>query len=144
MITSPISSSPISLTEVKDLDSLKKSIMHLKALKINQEEALRNDITELINSVNPVLIVKNSLKDLASDKEVQFSLVKVGLNLGAELLTAKLFGKQNSLPLFLGMKLAKKIVSYFLKDKSAKPDQLVKLLSGSEIKYNEESEADYR
>jgi len=144
MITNPTSDFSFPLTEIKDLRSLQQSIAHLKALKSSQEEMLREDIMDFIKSLNPVSIVKDSLHDLASDKEVQFNLVKIGINFGAELLTAMLFGKQRSLPGFLGAKVVKKIAGYFFKNKSFDMNQRARKLPDSEYSNEEESETSSR
>ncbi len=130
---------PTFTAEIKDYASLQESIRLLKAQKLHQEAMLRAEITAIIDSVNPVEMVKDSLHNLVSDKSIQLDLVKMGLNLSAELLTAKLFGRYRSIPVFLGMKVAQKVAGFFLKDQISKSDSaIIKLLSPGSASISEE------
>ncbi len=128
-----------STAEITDYASLQESIRLLKAQKLQQEAMLRAEITAIINSVDPVEMVKESLHNLVSDKSIQLDLVKMGLNLSAELLTARLFGRYRSIPVFLGMKVVQKVAGFFLKDKISKSDAaIIKLLSPGSASISEE------
>ncbi|MDO8899020.1 MAG: hypothetical protein Q7V19_15320 [Bacteroidales bacterium] len=130
---------PTFTAEIKDYASLQESIRLLKAQKLHQEAMLRAEITAIIDSVNPVEMVKDSLHNLVSDKSIQLDLVKMGLNLSAELLTARLFGRYRSIPVFLGMKVVQKVAGFFLKDKISKSDAvIIKLLSPGSASISEE------
>lgn len=130
----------ITTVEITDYASLQQSIRQLKVLKLHQKEMLRADITGLVSTLNPVELVKDSLHNLVTDKGVQFDLVKMGLNLSAELISARLFGRYSSLPVFLGLKAVEKIGSFFLKGKTTKVNTAIRkmLAPGSESISTEE------
>ncbi len=75
--------------------------MQLKAQKFSQEEELKVKVKELAVGFNPVTMLKESLHNIASDREVQFDLAKVGLNTGATFLIDKVLGRNNSIKGFL-------------------------------------------
>jgi hypothetical protein len=79
--------------EITDYASLEESIRQLKVQKLDQEAMLKSELTALVNSVSPAKIVKDSLHNLVSDNGVQTDFVKMGLNLGVDLITARLFGR---------------------------------------------------
>lgn len=114
MNTYPTSLTPLNLDKVKDLSGLHACIDQLKDLQSKQEAELKINFTEFFESLNPVTIVKDSLHEMASDKEMQFNLVKVGITIGAELVTARLFGKHRSFSALIGETIVKNIVRYLI------------------------------
>lgn len=95
-------------------------IMHLKAEKFKQEEELKHTFKEFVYTINPVNLVKNSLHDLAVDKEVQFDLAKVGLNMGANFLINQVLGKNRSIKGFLSSMLVEKFSSSYINNNVSK------------------------
>jgi hypothetical protein len=123
MISSTTTVTILSYGEITGYASLQQSIRHLKEQKLEQEAILSVHFADLIHSMNPVEIAKGSLHDLVSDKEVQYDLVKLGLNLSAEFITARLFSRIRSVPAFLGVKMVEKIAAFFLNDKFSKSNE---------------------
>jgi hypothetical protein len=124
---------------IVDYNSLQESIRQLKAQKLSQEAMIKAEITTAVNSLSPAKIVKDSLQNLISDKEVRVNIAKIGLNLGANLLTMRLFGRYRSIPVFLGIKVIQKVAGLFLKDKfSTSSTETIQLLEqGSETIHDE-------
>lgn len=89
-------------------------IMELKAEKFNREEELRTSFKEFVYTLNPISLVKESLHNLAEDREVKFDLAKIGINLGANFLIDKLLGRNRSIKGFLSSVLIEKFSSFFL------------------------------
>lgn len=132
MISSTTTVTILSYGEITGYASLQQSIRQLKEQKLEQEAILSVYFADLIHSMNPVEIAKDSLHDLVSDKEVQYDLVKLGLNLSAEFITARLFSRIRSVPAFLGVKMIEKIAAFFLKDKISNSNE-VNLIMEPEI-----------
>ncbi len=129
----------MSTAEITDYASLKGSIRQLKVRKLDQEAMLKAEIMALVNSVSPAEIMKDSLHNLASDKGVQTDLMKIGLNLAADFLTVRLFGRYRSIPVFLGVKVVEKIAGLFLKNKISKSnDATIKLLAPGSASMSED------
>jgi hypothetical protein len=84
-------------TEISSHAELLMSIMHLKSEKFRQEEEIVYTFKELAYYLNPITMVRGSLHELAQNKEVQFDLAKVALNLGANLVIDQVFGKYRSI-----------------------------------------------
>ena len=87
--------------QISNLADLELHVQHLKTQKRQQETELKTTFNELIDTLNPVSIAKESLHKLAGDLEVQFDVVKMGLNVGANLIIDKVLGKHQSIKGFL-------------------------------------------
>ena len=84
-------------TEISGHASLILRIAHLREVKSSQESELKESFKDLVVTLNPISIVKSSLHDLASDTNVHLDLVKVGLNVGTNLIINQVLGKQRSI-----------------------------------------------
>jgi hypothetical protein len=71
-------------------------IAQLKVEKHRQEQELKTAFSELIHSFHPVEMIKETVHELATDREVQMDLTKVGLNIGVNFIIDKIFGKNKS------------------------------------------------
>ncbi len=87
--------------QISNLADLELHVQHLKTQKRQQETELKTTFNELIDTLNPISIAKQSLHELAGDLEVQFDVVKMGLNVGANLIIDKVLGKHQSIKGFL-------------------------------------------
>ena len=101
-------------TEITGYSEMVMRIMHLKQEKFRQEDELKDAFKEFIYNLSPVSMVKQSLHKLAEDREVQFDLTKIGLNLGANFLIDRILGKNSSLKGFLSALLVEKISDSFI------------------------------
>lgn len=111
-------------TEISSHTELVMHIMQLKQEKFRQEEKLEYSIREIAYSLNPVMLTKKYLHELAEDSGVQFDLAKVGLNLGANLLIDRILGKNSSFKGILSALLVEKLSATFI------TKNLTKLISG--------------
>jgi len=93
--------------------------MQLKSEKLSQEIELKVKVKEFVYTLSPVSIVKNSLRDLVSDKDVRFDMAKVGLNVGANFLIDKVVGRNRSIKGFLGSLLIEKVSSSFINNNTS-------------------------
>ena len=93
-------------------------IAKLKDDKICQEIELKIKLNEFVKGLNPVSMVKDSLHELAQNKEVRLDIAKVGLNVGANFLIDSVLGRSKSVKGFLSSMLMEKISSIVI-DKNA-------------------------
>ena len=106
--------------EISSHAELVLRIMDLKAEKFSQEEELRYTFKEFVSSLNPISMVKESLHQLAADRDVKFDLAKVGLNLGADFIIDKVLGRNRSIKGFLSAVLIEKFSTLFLNNNISK------------------------
>ncbi len=97
--------------EISNHANLILSIKELNNLKILREKELKRNLREIVDNLSPMSMIKNSLHELAKDKEIQLDLTKVGLKIGAEFLIDKIFGRNKSIKGFLSSLLAEKVSS---------------------------------
>ncbi len=100
--------------DIYDHATLLIRIRQLRADKKIQEEELKCRFSEFVDTLNPLAIVKGSLHDLASDKEIQFDLAKVALNMGSNLIIDQVFGKYRSIKGFFSSVLVENISNGFI------------------------------
>ncbi len=105
--------------KISNQSELQFRIMQLKSEKLSQEIELKVKVKEFVYTLSPVSIVKNSLRDLVSDKEVRFDMAKVGLNVGANFLIDKVVGRNRSIKGFLGSLLIEKVSSSFINNNTS-------------------------
>lgn len=105
---------------ITSYDDLVLHIMHLKVEQFKQEEELKHTFQDFISTLYPSSIVKATLHKLATDKEVQFDLTKVGLNMGTNLIIDQIFGKNRSIKGFLSSALIEKFTSSFINNNTSK------------------------
>lgn len=94
---------------------LQMNILQLKVIKQLQEEALKKEITALVDSLNLATILKDSIHKFATDRDVQFDIAKVGLNYGSDFVINKLIGRKVGLPVYLLTKLVQSASGAFIK-----------------------------
>ena len=95
-------------------------IAALKEEKLIQEDELNNDFREFVSSLKPLSVLKESLSELAQDKEAHISLAKAGLNLGTNFIIEKVLGRSNSIKGFLSSILLEKIATPFINNNVSK------------------------
>ncbi|MDB5272409.1 MAG: hypothetical protein JWO58_776 [Chitinophagaceae bacterium] len=104
----------IGLTNIKNHAELRFKIMQLNNLRAQQELELKKSITELYQSMHPVNLLRKSISDLASDKQVKFDAAKIGLNFGSDFLIGKLLGSNTSIKKYLSSLVLQKATDYVL------------------------------
>jgi len=99
---------------IKNHSELLLHIMQLKSQKISQEIEIKHSFKSLINSLSPISMIKNSLRDLSQDKEARFNIAKVGLNLGTNFIIEKVVGRNKSIKGFLSSIILEKFSGAFI------------------------------
>ncbi len=94
---------------ISNHSELEYYIFQLKTEKYNQEVELKNELKEFVKTLDPLSIVKKSLKNFVEDNEVKIDLAKTGLNIGANFLIAQVLGKSNSIKGFFSSILAQQV-----------------------------------
>jgi hypothetical protein len=96
-------------SDINSYRALNLKILQLKVEKERQEELLKYQFKEILHALSPSVILKNTLHDLAENKEVQFDLTKVSLNMIASFAISKVLGKNRSIKGFLSSLLLEKM-----------------------------------
>lgn len=112
--------------DVYDHASLILRIKQLKTDKKTQEDELQIRFSEFMGTLNPLAIVKGSLRELAGDKEIQFDLAKVALNIGSNLIIDQVFGKYRSIKGFFSSVLFENISNSLINNSTVKIFSLFK------------------
>jgi hypothetical protein len=94
-----------------DLQSL---ILLARASKDRQEEDLKESFKKFAHALSPVEITKSTIHQFVKDKDLQFDLVKGGMDIGASYLIEGLFNKRTGLKAFLSTMALKKLSSTFI------------------------------
>ncbi|HSZ73136.1 MAG TPA: hypothetical protein VK750_10715 [Cytophagaceae bacterium] len=103
-----------SLTDIKNHTELRFKLMQLKNLRAEQELELKRGIKELYQSMHPVNLLRSTISEIASDKQVQYDATKIGLNMGSEFLIGKLMGSNTSIKKYIGSLILQKATDYFI------------------------------
>ncbi|MDP5171160.1 MAG: hypothetical protein NWR72_13020 [Bacteroidia bacterium] len=75
-------------------DVLSRRIEQLHTKKQQQEEGLKRSFDELTDSLNPLQIMKQSVHDMVTDRELKDDLIKIGLSLSVNFLIGKIWKRQ--------------------------------------------------
>lgn len=93
---------------------LKSLIALVRESKDRQEMELKESFKGFAHALSPVEVVKSSLEKLVNDKEVQFDLVKGGLNLGTSYLINAVFNRKSTVKGFIGSTVLGKLASTYI------------------------------
>ena len=99
------------MSKIHTYDELSLRINQLTNLKDAQEIALKNDVKELYQSLQPKNIIKETVKDLANDAEFRGNSFKAIKNVATDFVIGRLFNKNNSVKGFLATLLVEKLVA---------------------------------
>ena len=99
---------------------LLKRIDELKAVKAEQEEIISIQFKDLKSSLNIGTIVKESVAQIANDKDTRKDLMKIVASNGANFIIEKFLGSNNSIKRYLGSILAEKVSNTFIGNLIAK------------------------
>ncbi len=103
-----------SLSTIKNAAELHIKIMQLKSLREQQELELKKGVLELYQSIHPLNLLKSTMSEFASDKQVKFDATKIGLNLGSDFIIGKLLGSNMSIQKYLGSLVLQKASDYLI------------------------------
>jgi len=95
---------------------LLEKIEQLTIDKEEKENNIKQSFSDLVNSLNPFTIAKNSLHEFVTNKDVKTDLASSGLQLGLTLLSNKLFGKYYSPKGFVGAVVTENILGKITKE----------------------------
>ena len=106
--------------EISSHAELVLRIMDLKVEKFSREEDLKCTFKEFVSTLNPISMVKESLHQLATDRDVKFDLAKIGLNLGVDFIIDKVLGRNRTVKGFLSSVLIEKFSALLLNNNISK------------------------
>lgn len=82
--------------EISSYEDLVLRIMYLKDQKLEQEIELKRTFKDIVSQINPITIIKDSVLGIIKDKEIQYGLASIGINMGINFIVDKVFGKNKS------------------------------------------------
>ncbi|MFI5142223.1 MAG: hypothetical protein ACHQII_07700 [Bacteroidia bacterium] len=127
------------MTKIHTYDELTVRINQLTSLKDAQEIALRNDVKELYQRLQPKNIIKETVKDLANDAEFRGNSFKAVKNVATDFVVGSLFNKNNSVKGFIATILVEKLVAPLIANNKTKiVDFITNLVSKFSHKKEEE------
>lgn len=106
-------------TKLSHHATLLQNIAHLKIDKQEKEALVKQSFTDVVDSLNPFKIAKDSLNHFVNDEEVKSNLASRGIKLGYTLLSNKLLGKYNSIKGFVGAIISENVFEGFIKNNTS-------------------------
>ena len=123
--------------KITNHSELQFRIMQLKSEKVSQEIEFKSKLKEFAYTISPISIVKSSIRDLVSDREVRFDIAKVGLNVGADFLIDKIVGRGRSIKGFLTSILVEKVSSTLINNNTSSIVSVISKLFHANTKKSE-------
>jgi hypothetical protein len=110
---------------------LRNRVLALQQKKVQQEQSLKESFQDLVQSVNPVQIVKNSLHKLSEDQQVKTDLTKVAISLGVHVLMRTYFGRKRGIKVYAASLAIEKLAIPFIREHWTLVEALANRFSGS-------------
>ncbi|WP_445454664.1 hypothetical protein [Flavobacterium sp. 25HG05S-40] len=89
-------------------------IEELKILKLEQEQKIKYQYSDLKDSLSFGSLIKESISHITESKETQRDLLKIATTTGTNYLIEKVLGSNSSIKRYLGSLLAEKVSSSFI------------------------------
>ena len=96
-------------TKNQEHSHLLSRIAELRKEKGTHDAQLNISVNSFVDTLNPAMIVKESIHQLAKDKDVHTDLLKVGISLGTEFIIGRIFNKNASVGNFANVIISEKI-----------------------------------
>lgn len=100
--------------------ALSLRIMHLKSDKFDQEENIKRTARSILYSLHPATLARESLHELAEDREVQVSATQTALKMGTRFLVYKVLGRFGGILGVVGAAVAGNLSDKYLNDAAPK------------------------
>jgi len=124
-------------TKIHTYNELSLRINQLNDLKDKQEIALKNDVKELYQRLQPKNIIKETAKDLANDTEFRGNSLKALKNIATDFVVGRLFNKNSSVKGFIATVLVEKLVAPLIANNKTK---IVDFITNLVSKFNHKKE----
>ena len=106
--------------KISNYEELTGKIAELDGLKNLQETELQNNLKEVYQSFQLKNLIKNTVKDLASDKQFRQDGLKAATGMATDLVVGRLFNKNNSIRGFITTLLVEKLALPLIKNNKDK------------------------
>ena len=106
--------------KITTYEEVTKRIAQLNDKKDIQEIELKNNLKEVYENFQLKNIIKNTVKDLASDKEFRQDGITAATSFATDLVVGRLFNKNNSVRGFVTTLLVEKLALPFIKNNKEK------------------------
>lgn len=128
------------ITNATPQTELSLRIMHLKSDKFEQEEKIRRTARSILYSLHPATLVRESITELAEDRDVQVSATQTAFQVGSRFLVYKVLGRFGGVLGVVGAALAGNFSDRYLNDAAPKFLNLMGRLFRKEKEETEETE----
>ena len=118
--------------KITTYEEITQRIAQLNVVKDVQEIELKNNLKEVYQSFQLKNIIKNTVKDLASDKEFRHDGVNATTGLAADMVLGRLFNKNNSIRGFVTTLLIEKLALPLIKNNKEKIFSFISNLASKE------------
>ena len=125
------------MTKITTYEEVTQRIAQLNTLKDTQEIELKNNLKEVYANFQLKNIIKNTVKDLAHDKEFRQDGVSAATGLAADMVLGRLFNKNNSIRGYITTLLIEKLALPFIKNNKEKIFSFISNLVSKEKKNDE-------
>ena len=78
------------MKKVHKAEELKSAILELEAKKVVEEEALKRQFHETVETLKPANLLKNTVSEVSASPQFKHNILNLALGLGAGFLTKKL------------------------------------------------------
>ena len=101
-------------SKISDHIALKQKLMHLRSEKFEKEELIERNAKELYYSLDPVVIIKNTVRRIREDKELRHDVLASALNIGSDFIIGKLFRSNKSIKGFISSLFLERLSSNYV------------------------------
>ncbi|HEX7412736.1 MAG TPA: hypothetical protein VF411_01735 [Bacteroidia bacterium] len=128
----------MSKSKIHTYEELTHRITELTTIKDAQEIELKSNVKELYESFQLKNTLKNTVKDLANDKEFSQNGFKTAADMATDFIIGKIFNKNNSIKGFITTLLVEKLLTPLIKNNK---DKILSFITDLFIKHKNEEES---
>ncbi len=114
-------------TKITTYDEVTQRIAQLTQIKNAQEIELKNNVKSVYENFQLKNILKNTVKDLANDKEFRQDGISAATGFATDMVVGRLFNKNNSIRGFITTLLVEKLALPLIKNNK---DKILSFISG--------------
>jgi hypothetical protein len=115
--------------KITSYEALRARIDYLDTIKEAQEEALKADFKQVLESLQPVNLLKSAVENIKQDRDLKNQAGELGLSLGLDFLVDKLFKKNSSTGAYIKATLVEQVAAFVLDRYGDKIEALVRRLT---------------
>lgn len=115
--------------KITSYETLRARIDYLDTVKEAQEEALKADLKQVLESLQPANLLRSAVENIKHDRDLKNQTGELGLSLGLDFLVDKLFKKSSSTGAYIKATLVEQAAAFILDRYGDKIEALVQRLT---------------